>query len=93
MIANVYGGKLAGTYNVDDLWKFADGKSEDLSEFRNAGACVHRAELDNQPTLEGYCEPPWGLREAMAAANDLEDVIFPDHYVESQKKEIGFTSA
>lgn len=59
MMAHVYGGKLAGTYNVDDLWKFADGKSEDLSEFRNAGACVHRAELDNQPTLEGYCGPMW----------------------------------
>lgn len=59
MMANVYGGKLAGTYNVDDLWKFANGKSEDLSEARNRGACVHRAELDNQPTLEGYCGPMW----------------------------------
>lgn len=65
MIAKVYGGKLEGTYNVDELWKFSNGKSEDLSEARNRGACVHRAELDNQPTLEGYCGPMWdgnGLR-------------------------------
>lgn len=65
MIAKVYGGKLAGTYNVEDLLKFANGKTEDLTERRNAGACVHRAELDNQPTLPGYCGPMWdgdGLR-------------------------------
>lgn len=65
MIARIYGGKLAGTYNVEDLWKFSNGKSEDLSEFRNRGSCVHRAELDNQPTLPDYCGPMWdgdGLR-------------------------------
>ena len=65
MIARIYGGKLAGTYNVEDLWKFSNGKSEDLSELRNRGACVHRAELDNQPTLPDYCGPMWdgdGLR-------------------------------
>ena len=59
MIARIYGGKLAGTYEVEDLWKFANGKSEDLSELRDRGCCVHRAELDNQPMLEGYCGPMW----------------------------------
>lgn len=65
MIARIYGGELAGTYDVNELWKFANGKSEDLSEYRNRGACVHRAELDNQPTLPNYCGPMWdgdGLR-------------------------------
>ena len=65
MKARVCGGKLAGTYEVEELWKFAIGKSDDMSEQRNAGACVHRAELDNQPKLEDYCGPMWdgdGLR-------------------------------
>lgn len=65
MMAKVCGGALEGTYNVDDLWKFADGKSMDFTEYRNAGACVPRAELDNQPTLPGYLGPMWdgdGLR-------------------------------
>ena len=65
MIAKIYGGKLAGTYNVEDLWKFATGKSEDYTELRNAGRCVPRAELDNQPVLPDYCGPMWdgdGLR-------------------------------
>lgn len=54
---------------------------------------LHNANLLSDAPEGEHREPPWGLREAMAAANDLEDVIFPDHYVESQKKEIGFTSA
>lgn len=59
MIARIYGGKLAGTYNVDELWKFSNGKTEDLTELRNHGALVHRAELDNQPKLPGYLGPMW----------------------------------
>lgn len=65
MIAKVYGGPLAGTYNVKDLWKHSSGKSKDFSEYRERGACVPRAELDNQPTLPNYCGPMWdgdGLR-------------------------------
>ncbi len=65
MKATVCGGKLAGTYEVEELWKFANGKSEDLTELRNRGCCVHRAELDNQPELPGYAGPMWngdGLR-------------------------------
>lgn len=57
MIAKIHGGKLSGTYNVEDLWKFATGKSEDYTELRNAGRCVPREELDNQPVLPDYCGP------------------------------------
>ena len=35
------------------------GMTEDLTEWRNHGACVHRAELDNQPTFDGYLGPMW----------------------------------
>ncbi len=70
MKARVYGGKLqsvvVGTpIDVEKLVVTARllgikvGKSEDLSELRAKGACVHRAELDNQPEFEGYCGPMW----------------------------------
>ena len=39
--------------------------TEDLSELRARGVCVHRAELDNQPMVDGYLSPMWdgdGLR-------------------------------
>ena len=35
------------------------GYTEDLSELREQGRCVHRAELDNQPEYEGWCGPMW----------------------------------
>lgn len=77
MIARIYGGNLEGTHNVDDLWQHANGKTADLTASRNAGACVRRAELDNQPTLPGYCGPMWdgdGLRyETQEIYNQLSD--------------------
>ena len=40
------------------------GYTEDLTEHRNRGALVHRAELDNQPEFDGYCGPMWdGTKE------------------------------
>lgn len=33
--------------------------TEDLSEIRARGGCVHRAELDNQPMVDGYLSPMW----------------------------------
>ena len=55
------GGPLNGVtfHNPNDAWAFSNGKSEDLSEIRKAGGCVHRAELDNQPTFHGYLGPMW----------------------------------
>jgi len=42
------------------------GYSEDLTELRNKGALVHRAELDNQPEFEGYLGPMWnGTQKAL----------------------------
>lgn len=35
------------------------GYSEDLSESRAKGHCVHRAELDNQPKYKDWCGPMW----------------------------------
>lgn len=77
MIARIYGGNLEGTYNVEDLWQHSNGKTKDWTERRNAGACVPRAELDNQPTLPGYLGPMWdgdGLRyETQEIYNQLSN--------------------
>lgn len=35
------------------------GVTEDLSEIRAKGGMVCRAELDNQPIIEGFYEPMW----------------------------------
>ena len=35
------------------------GRSADFSEYRDAGACVPRAELDNELMFEGYLGPMW----------------------------------
>ena len=55
------GGPLNGAImDSIDAELFSDGHSEDLTAIRNAGGCVHRAELDNQPTFNGYLGPMWG---------------------------------
>ena len=64
MKATVCGGELAGVYDVEDLWKYANGKTADYSKYPRS-AFAHRAELDNQPILPGYLGPMWdgdGLR-------------------------------
>ncbi len=55
----VVGGKLAGTYDVEDLWKYANGKTPPSAD----GSA--RAILGNQPLLPDYVGPMWdgdGLR-------------------------------
>lgn len=34
--------------------------TEDMTELREKGVLVHRAELDNQPKVNSYCGPMWG---------------------------------
>ena len=63
-IYNFYGGEHNGlTMFRDEVEKISNGHTEDLSELRAKGCCVHRAELDNQPKVAGYLGPMWdGLR-------------------------------
>ena len=66
------GGSLHGRILNEDEAKtlFAvcgNGLSEDMSEARSKGACVHRAELDNELQFRGYLGPMWdGTRNAGA---------------------------
>lgn len=49
--AEVVGGELEGVYDVEDLWKYADGKTP--------GNYSSHEELNNQPKLPGYIGPMW----------------------------------
>lgn len=68
MKAIFVGGVLSGAEfkDVNDVKAVpCVGRTEDLTESRNKGELVQRAELDNQPIFKGYLEPMWngdGLR-------------------------------
>lgn len=68
--ATVVGGELEGTYDVEDLWKYARGKTPPSSD-----GPMSRAILGNQPKLPGYLGPMWdgdGLRyETQEVYNQL----------------------
>ena len=67
------GGPWNGTIlNRDQAEFFCDGHSEDLSEIRNAGGCVHRHELDNQPTFDGYLGP---MGDGTRTVNGIEIAV------------------
>lgn len=60
MKAVFVGGKYNGcVMDVSEVWAFSDGKTENLSAERARGSWVHRAELDDQPTVKGYAGPMW----------------------------------
>jgi len=68
--ATVCGGELAGTYDVEELWKYARGKTPPSSDGPRSLAI-----LGNQPKLPGYLGPMWdgdGLRyETQEVYNQL----------------------
>jgi len=71
---------VGGKYNgwkpdVSEVWKIADGMTEDLSEIRKQGGCVHMAELDNQPTVSGYCGPMWDGGKLRYETWDVYDML------------------
>ena len=62
MKAIFVGGKLNGKMmDVEEVKKnYWNGElSEDCSELRAKGILCHRAELDNQPMVDGYLSPMW----------------------------------
>lgn len=54
-----YYGKVFTVEQIKQLPEFSGELTEDKSELRQRGICVHRAELDNQPVLNGLCGPMW----------------------------------
>ena len=61
MKAVFVGGKYNGlVVEEEQLKAMGNGKfTEDLTALREQGRCVHRAELDNQPYVDGYLSPMW----------------------------------
>lgn len=55
------GGKYNGKeVTHDELMKMGNGNfNKDMSVYRKQGACCQRAELYNQPLVEGYLSPMW----------------------------------
>lgn len=49
--------------------------TEDLSAERARGALVHRAELDNQPKVKGYCGPMWDGGELRYETWEVYDML------------------
>lgn len=52
---------------------------------------LQEANLLSKPTeedLKKHKSPSWGLSDAIKAAKDLEDIIFPQHFVEQKQKEL-----
>lgn len=61
MKAIFVGGKYNGlVVDEEQLKEMGNGQfTKDLTELRERGICVHRAELDNQPYVDGYLSPMW----------------------------------
>lgn len=51
------------------------GYTEDLSELRAKGACVHRAELDNEPIYEGFLGPMWDGGDFRYETQEVYDML------------------
>lgn len=79
MTALFVGGKYNGMrFNADSLELLPEwtGKySEDNSKFRNMGACVPRAELDNRPLMKGYLGPMWDGGELRYETQEVYNML------------------
>lgn len=57
-VGGIHDGKCMTEAQIEK--ELCNGKhSEDCSEARNAGGCVHHAVLDNCPMVDGYLSPMW----------------------------------
>lgn len=64
------------TYNsFDKIPLKIRGYTEDLSELRAKGACVHRAELDNKPIYEGFLGPMWDGGDFRYETQEVYDML------------------
>lgn len=54
-----YSNKVFTVEQIKQLPEFKGSLTEDNTAYRKRGITCHRAELDNQPVLEGLCGPMW----------------------------------
>ena len=73
---------VGGRYNglvVDEeqLKEMGNGEfTEDLTALREKGLCVHMAELDNQPYVDGYLSPMWDGGRLRYETQEVYDMFF-----------------
>ena len=78
MMCQFVGGRLHGVVcSVEEVKrKYWNGRlTEDLSELRKRGAWVHRAELDNQPMVDGYLSPMWDGGKLRYETQEVYDML------------------
>lgn len=78
MVAHFVGGRLHGVVcSVEEVErKYCNGRhTEDLTELRKRGAWVHRAELDNQPLVDGYLSPMWDGDKLRYETQEIYDLL------------------
>ena len=51
------------------------GYELDLSELRELGRCVHRAELDNRPKYKGFLGPMWDGGDFRYETQEIYDLL------------------
>jgi len=57
-VGGIHDGKYMTEWQIEQT--ICNGKhTEDLSEIRSRGGCVHHAVLDNCPRVDGYLSPMW----------------------------------
>lgn len=69
-----YNGLVMDTEDILNSVIWNGELTEDLSEVRARGGWVHRAELDNQPMVDGYLSPMWdgdGIRYETQEVYDM----------------------
>lgn len=71
---------VGGKYNrqimdVEDVRKISNGTTKDWSKARKVGALVPRAELDNQPKVDGYLGPFWDGGRLRYETREVYDML------------------
>lgn len=75
-----YGGELDGVQFPREMVEaIAEGHTPDYAVGRKMGGLYPRKELDNQPTVAGYCGPMWdGYRHVMEDGTVKHDYEITD---------------
>ncbi|WP_407399648.1 hypothetical protein [Treponema sp.] len=78
MKAIFVGGRFDGLVcDIEAMKGKSNGKlSFDYSALRKQGACVPRAELDNQPLFDGYLSPMWDGGMLRYETQEVYDLMF-----------------
>lgn len=75
MVKFVSKGKVEIFKTFDEIPYEVIGHESDLSELRERGYCVHRAELDNRPKYKGFLGPMWDGGDFRYETQEVYDML------------------